>query len=584
MLNSIRWRIALPFMLLILAIMLPLTLFITHTFEQTYLDDLEDKLATEARMIGSLVEPMITAGEPVEQINAAADDWGRLLKARVTIISADGAVLGESDEDFAEMVNHLDRPEIVQALASGLGSSVRFSHTVGYDMMYTAVVLQPSGEPAGFARVALPTTDIDASVAALRSKLLAAAIGVTLLGLLLAIVIADRISKPVSELTHAVRDMAAGKKSEHIVSSSMEEINQLSQAFNTMSVKLHTQFNAVETEREKLAAVQSKMTDGVMIVDAEGRVQLINPAAETMFNISSETACGKSLIETTAHYLPVELWQRCAKTGESQEAQFDTRDRSLTLQTTAVPLASILKGSTLLLFHDITRQRQTDIMRRDFISNVSHELRTPLAAVKTLTETLKDGALEDPPIAHRFLDKIETEVDAMSLLVAELLELARIESGRVPVELQPVRPVDIVQPVAERLQLQAERSGITLSVDCPPNLPAVMADAGRLQQVLVNLLHNAVKFTAPGGSISVGAAAQEGFVRFAVTDTGQGIAPEDLPRIFERFYKTDKSRSTSGTGLGLAIARHLVEVHGGRIWVESELDKGSTFTFTIPLA
>jgi two-component system phosphate regulon sensor histidine kinase PhoR len=243
-----------------------------------------------------------------------------------------------------------------------------------------------------------------------------------------------------------------------------------------------------------------------------------------------------------------------------------------------------MSGSTLLLFQDLTNQRQTEAMRRDFISNVSHELRTPLAALKALTETLQAGALEDPPAAHRFLEQMETEVDSLSLMVNELLELSRIESGRVPLNLAPTPPLDIVYPAVDRLRLQAERAGLLLSVECAEDLPLVLADATRVQQVVVNLLHNAIKFTPSEGEVTVNVTRQDREVRFAISDTGIGIAAEDLPRIFERFYKVDRSRATSGTGLGLAIARHLVEAHGGRIWAESEVGKGSTFYFTIPLA
>jgi two-component system phosphate regulon sensor histidine kinase PhoR len=223
-------------------------------------------------------------------------------------------------------------------------------------------------------------------------------------------------------------------------------------------------------------------------------------------------------------------------------------------------------------------------MRRDFISNVSHELRTPLAAIKALTETLQAGALEDPPAAQRFLMQMETEVDSLSLMVSELLELSRIESGRVPLNLAPTRPMEIVNQAQERLHLQAERAGLTLKMEYPDELPDVMADASRVQQVVVNLLHNAIKFTPTGGQVTVSAEPYNDYICFTVEDTGIGISKEDLPRIFERFYKADRSRTTSGTGLGLAIARHLVEAHGGRIWAESEIGKGSAFHFTIPLA
>jgi two-component system phosphate regulon sensor histidine kinase PhoR len=326
------------------------------------------------------------------------------------------------------------------------------------------------------------------------------------------------------------------------------------------------------------------MTDSVLIVDNDGRVQLINPAAERLFGVDAASALRRSLVELTNAYQAVEMWQRCQATGEGQTASFELGRKKLALEGTATPLGPLLPGSTLLLFQDVTRQRQTDAMRRDFISNVSHELRTPLAALKALTETLQYGALNDPPAAQHFLAQIETEVDALSLMVAELLELSRIESGRVPLALKPTRPIDIVDPACDRLALQVERASLALSLDCPEDLPLVLADAARVEQVVVNLLHNAIKFTPEGGSITVSATVQDQAVRFCVADSGIGVEQTDLPRIFERFYKVDRARATSGTGLGLAIARHLVEAHGGKIWAESEPGRGSAFSFTIPLA
>ncbi len=583
MFRSIRWRIIFPYVALILVAMLGLGIYLSNFVRTTYLNDLQSKLADEARMIGAVMLPEMQPAGSAPDFDLQARQWAGVLNARVTIIAPDGSVWGESTESHLLLDNHSNRPEVVQALASGEGTSIRPSQTLGIPMMYTAVSVVNNGKTLGLVRVALPLQEVNANVAGLQRILIVATLAATLLALLIAALIAGYVARPVRELTQSARQLAAMTPGEQPILPRTDEISQLTQVFNLMSSRLGGQINDLETERARLEAVLQKMSDGVLIVDREGLVQLVNPAAEKMFSISLTPAVGKPLIEVVRHHQPAEMWQRCRDSGETQQVEFDVGLR-LTLQGIATPLGQAIPGSTLLLFQDLTRRRQIENMRRDFISNVSHELRTPLAALKALTETLLAGALQDPPAARRFLEQTETEVDSLSLMVNELLELSRIESGRVPLNLQPTRPIDIIQPAVERLQLQADRNGLTLSIDCHEDLPAVLVDAARVQQVVVNLLHNAIKFTSSGGSVTVHAERQGQSVRFVVSDTGIGIAPDDLPRIFERFYKVDRSRATSGTGLGLAIARHLVEAHGGRIWAESELEKGSTFYFTIPLA
>jgi two-component system phosphate regulon sensor histidine kinase PhoR len=581
--RSIRWRIIFPYTVLILATMLGLGIYLSNFVRNTYLANLQSKLAAEARMIGVVITPDLQSTTPSTDLDPQAKSWADVLGGRVTIIAPDGTVFGESTQSHLNLQNHSNRPEVIQALASGEGSSIRYSQTLGITMMYTAVSVVSNGKTLGLVRVALPLQEVYANVASLQRILIITTLVATVLALLVATLIAGRITQPVRELTQSAWQLAAVQPDQQTISASSDEISQLTQVFDLMSSRMSGQIHELETERARLEAVLQKMTDGVLIVDSEGLVQLVNPAVEKMFSISLSPAVGRPLIEVVRHHQPAEMWQRCRASGETQRVEFDVGLR-LSLQGIATSLSPALPGSTLLLFQDLTRQRQIEQMRRDFISNVSHELRTPLAALKALTETLMGGALDDPPEARRFLGQMEAEVDSLSLMVTELLELSRIESGRVPLNEVPSRPIDIIRPAVERLQLQADRGGLDLKIECREDLPVVMADASRVQQVLVNLLHNAIKFTSPGGKVTVSAVHRDNWVQFAVSDTGIGIAPEDLPRIFERFYKVDRSRASSGTGLGLAIARHLVEAHGGRIWAESEPGKGSTFYFIIPLA
>jgi two-component system phosphate regulon sensor histidine kinase PhoR len=238
----------------------------------------------------------------------------------------------------------------------------------------------------------------------------------------------------------------------------------------------------------------------------------------------------------------------------------------------------------LVILQDLTQVRRLQTVRQDFISNVSHELRTPLASLRALAETLRDSALDDPPAAERFLDRMEIEVDALTQMVEELLELSRIESGQVPLRLNPVLPHAAICPAVDRLRAQAERGQLTLTVDVSRDLPLVLVDASRIHQVVTNIVHNAIKFTPADGTVTVSAFADATTVTVAVADTGSGIAPNNLSRIFERFFKTDRSRAVGGTGLGLAIAKHIVQAHGGHIWAVSQEGKGSTFYFTMPRA
>jgi two-component system, OmpR family, phosphate regulon sensor histidine kinase PhoR len=374
-------------------------------------------------------------------------------------------------------------------------------------------------------------------------------------------------------------DEFASRVRERDTRTSVGELENISSAIGLLISTFNLHHATLETERSRLANLLEQLTDGVLIADAQGMIQFANPAAGRLFQNSQPV--NRSIAEVIRHHQLVEAWRRCQQTRQMQSETVEVPTRHQYLQLVVAPDQH--SSGSLLLVQDLTLIRRLETVRRDFISNLSHELRTPLASLKALTETLQDGALDDTPAARRFIDQIQTETDALTQMVTELLELSRIESGRLNLDLQPVSPSDLLYSASKRMQLQAERAGLTLRVDCPANLPKVIIDSQRLEQVLVNLIHNAVKYTKPGGEVVLGAEAGPGEVRFAVRDTGIGIPAEDVSRIFERFYRVDKSRTGSGTGLGLSIAKHIVEAHKGKIWAESTEGQGSTFYFTIPI-
>ncbi len=356
-------------------------------------------------------------------------------------------------------------------------------------------------------------------------------------------------------------------------------LDELSAAIKFLDHQQQTRLSNMDIERAKLAAVLERMTDGVLIADGDGRILFTNPAAEKLFDIKD--AVGRTVVEVLRNHKLVEAWQRSRATGEPQDESLEIPTQKQFLQLVVLPDEDT--GGSLLLVQNLTRIRRLETIRRDFISNVSHELRTPLASLKALTETLCDGAMDDPQAARKFLGRIETEVDALAQMTQELLELTRIESGQVPLEMKEIMAEGLLLSAADRMRAQVERAGLVIRLDSSSVPLAARVDPTRLEQVLVNLIHNAVKFTQPGGEIVLSARAVDDAVCFAVKDTGVGIPADDLERIFERFYKADRARSSGGTGLGLSIARHIVEAHGGKIWAESVEGEGSTFYFNIPI-
>lgn len=332
---------------------------------------------------------------------------------------------------------------------------------------------------------------------------------------------------------------------------------------------------------ERWQAVFRQMRDGVLLVDPHGRVVDINPAAGALLDVDPPWARGRTLAQVVRHHRLVALWEGCRREGGEQRETLELPQTQRFVQAIAVPLEDP-EVSGLLLLQDLTRLRQLETVRRDFLANLSHELRTPLASLQALAETLQAGALEDPEAARRFLARITQEVASLGRLVEDLMDLTRLESGRVSFRMAPERPCDLLAEAVERARLEAEAAGLELTWEAPEDLPPVLADRDRILQVLANLVNNALRFTPAGGSIRLEAERVDEGVRFWVRDTGIGIPEEHLPRIFERFYKVDAARQKGGTGLGLAIVKHIVEAHGGRVGVESRVGEGSAFWFLLP--
>ena len=585
MFRDLRWRIAIPYVALILIVMGGLVIYINRKGREAQIQILQNNLLVEARALADLARPFVVESD-IDGSDGLAKHWSELLDRRVTIIAADGTVLGESDEDPAQMENHANRPELRQAAATGQGSIIRYSQTLATDMLYAAVPVESGGEIVGFARLALPLQQIQTNVDQLQRAILTAAAIAAIAAIVLAVLLAGRITRSVRRLTLVADRIATGDLDARLYLTSSDDLGDLSKTFNYMADELRDRVNDLSDERSRLEAVLENMADGVVITDDKGMISLINPAASRLLRANDKQSIGRSFPEIAWHHELIELWQRACGGQKEEEAVIEIGLQDTFMRMIVSPLETTGQQDCLIILQDLTRIRRLETVRRDFLSNISHELRTPLASLKALVETLQDGALEDPPVARDFLEKADGEVDALTQMVEELLELTRIESGKVPLRLEKAAIHDVILPPVERLRPQSERHHLNLHLNLPDDLPPVLCDASRTQRVVSNLLHNAIKFTPDGGTISIKARLQGdgAAVLFSVKDTGVGIQAAELPRIFERFYKADRARSSGGTGLGLAISRHLVQVQGGRIWAKSKEGKGSTFFFTLPVA
>jgi len=413
--------------------------------------------------------------------------------------------------------------------------------------------------------------------------ILALLILLTLISISITLLLLRRISatrdslRALTEMAKRAAGIPAGSSARLASEGKVEE---LAEALKLWEAKLKEVASDLDEEREKLTAVLSTIGAGVLLLNKDGEVTMLNQTAERLFGSSSKSALGRPFISLARDHEMDNIVQRCLETKERQEGTVQVAGSRRYFEIVATPLSQ----GALVLVQDLTNIRRLEKMRRDFIANISHELRTPIASLKALVETLQDGAIADKEVAQDFLHRMHLETDKLAQMASELSELSRIESGDSPLNLKPLDVAEVVRRAAERLRPQAERAQLELILDMPANLPPVIGDEDRVEQVLVNVIHNAIKFTPRQGRITISSLVEGDQVLISISDTGIGIPAEDLPHIFERFYKVDRARSGGGTGLGLAIAKHIVQAHRGRIWAESEEGKGTTITFSLPTA
>jgi two-component system phosphate regulon sensor histidine kinase PhoR len=571
-------------------------LYVTRALETPLMEYLTASMVRDAQLIHDAILPYVIQGTPLGAVQELSQTYGAMLgsEARVTVIAVDGTVLGDSGGEFSDvrrMANQGDWPEVRAALAGGIGNHLRRGQQRHKEMLYVAIPLADSTQLRGVLRIAIPLTAVSKAATSVHQTVALGALLAFAVVLAVGLFLSRRVTRPVTEMQSIARRMAEGDFAQRVPMSGTDEIAELGRTINLMAEGLSEKIQDLEGERAKVAAILDSMVEGVIAIDQRGRIVLMNQAARWIFDLGREPVEGRPLLEIVRHKEILDL----VAGGKSLDAEATRRreielgppvDRILDAHASPMALAPSGQG-TLLVLHDVTELRRLERVRTEFVANVSHELRTPLTSIRGYLETLLDGALEEPANARRFLEIAHTHAERLSRLVDDLLQLSDIETGKLVLKLAPLGLHEVAADVVAFFEKQAAQKSLSLSNNVPVDL-WVQADWDRLTQILVNLVDNAVKYTPEKGQITLAATrgGVNGFVHVWVADTGIGIPSTDLPRITERFYRVDRARSRElgGTGLGLAIVKHLVQAHGGELWLESELGKGTTVNFSLPEA
>jgi two-component system, OmpR family, phosphate regulon sensor histidine kinase PhoR len=590
--NKLIYKFFLSYLAIIILLSVGFFLYSSKLLRDSYLSSLNKAMEQKARVLARLLPWQDQPGS----LDAISRSLGQELGVRITVIARDGTVIGDSDEPAMNLENHGSRPEVIEAFSGGSGSSVRYSTSVKHELLYRAY-RQTEDNRQRIVRVAVSLGEIQNFTSSLGRTLFVGLLLCSLFGLAIAYFVSRRVSQRVNRLVEFSRALARGEFGERVFPlSHRDELHVLEQNLHEMSLKVRDNINEIRAEKEKVDSILRCMVEGLLVLDPKGNVLLINEQAKKMFHVSHERMQTGSFVEISRSPEMRKILQ------EVMAFDFTNRVYSKTVSVEdgrwfRVNAVSLQNGSSrpsgsILVLHDITEIQRLETVRSDFVANVSHELRTPLTAIRGYVETLLHNPPVDPRDANQFLTIVERHSERLSRLTEDLLTLSDLESGSVQLVRKPIEVGQLVQRVLEIFWDQSAKKNVKLSQTIAADLPPILGDPDRLQQLFINLIDNAVKYTPPGGSVSVTASPvlaspdSEGKVEILIADTGPGIAEKDLPRLTERFYRVDKARSRElgGTGLGLAIVKHIVQVHGGELKIESVVQKGTTVRVLLPSA
>ena len=591
------WRLYATYLLIVLLCTAAVGFYAVRSVRDFYIDHTESELRARAALIREQILPDITADTPAE-LEELVQRLGRSSGTRITVIAADrpgavrGEVLADSDTDPTRMENHGDRPEFLAALGDLPSHTIRYSDTLRQDMMYVAVAAEEGGRVTTVIRTAVALTSVNQALTTLYGSIAVSAVVVAILAAVIGLSVSRRISGQMREIKVGAERLAAGDFTQKLYVPRVEEFASVAESINHMAEELDDKLRRLTHERNEREAVLASMVEGVLAVDTDERVIAVNAAASRLLDTDPVAAEGRAIQEVVRN---PDLQHVVAQTlGGHRPVEADIVVRvgaeERNLQANGTLLHADDDGGAVgavVVLNDVTRLKRLEAVRRDFVANVSHELKTPVTSIKGFAETLEDGALEDAATAHRFVRIIAGQADRLNSIIEDLLALSTLEqSGDSPLlQLEEADLCDVIAVALEVCGSKAAAKDIVLHQTCPGR-PLARVSPPLLEQAVVNLVDNAVKFSPEGSSVTVGLVERPDEIVLTVSDQGQGIAREHLARLFERFYRVDKARSRDlgGTGLGLAIVKHVAQIHGGRVSVGSTPGDGSTFRIHLPRA
>ena len=587
--KKLLWKIYPLYLVIILSSIIIVGIYASSTLKKFYLRKTAEDLAVRAHLIAREVSATFDK-ENQQSLDALCKTVGRETATRITLIHRSGEVWGDSDEDPRKMENHAGRPEVKAAFLGNRGVSTRYSDTLQQEMMYVALPLEKDGEIVGVVRTSIPVSEIDATLGSIYWKIALAGLCLIVLAAVASLYVVRRISQPIEEMKRGAQRFADGNFSRKLLVPDSEELGSLADVLNHMAGQLDEKIRMITQQRNELETILSAMREGVLAVDSDERILTFNQAAGSFLGIDLSSTKGYAIQEVVRNADILRFLSRVL-TGdgpiEGEIVLHGPENKFLQLNGTLLQDIAGNKIGALVVLNDITRLRQLENIRREFVANVSHELKTPVTSIKGYVETLQEGALDDKDNVQKFLDIVLKQSDHLNAIVDDLLSLSRIEQDAESGEVQLTEENlgRILEAAVVDYELKAREREIKLMVNYGEEV-MVKANSRLLKQAIGNLLDNAIKYSEPGKAVEVEATGNTDEVVIRVSDHGNGIAPEHLPRLFERFYRVDRGRSRElgGTGLGLAIVKHITQAHGGHVTVESSLGKGSIFTLHLPKA